>query len=195
GSASYANKTTSAQPHLPKHIGYIGPTEFQRRASRALKGWSRNARMALSNGRHAGFNRRIPRASRSKAKSKGTGADGFIVELAWRRILPSFSQPFRRIVWLRSRKAVQEGVPIVSGTSGRCCRDGIVAAGRRFFRLSVPGRRRAGQRHLWRRHRHRGLIIADRPVEGRPFARRLRRGEAARGRAVADRARWTSRSQ
>ena len=39
------------------------------------------------------------------------------------------------------------------------------------------------------------LSVADRAVEGRAFARRLRRGEAARGRAFADRARWKRRGQ
>ena len=76
------------------------------------------------------------------------------------------------------------------------CRDGIVAAGRRFFVFLFLGRRT-------RRPKASAAItpmiaVLSSPIapwKGAPFARRLRRGEAARGRAFADRARWTRRSQ
>src|SRR5215471_5509809 len=93
---------------------------------------------------------------------------------------------------------VQKGGSIDSRTPVCSCCVSIVADRRRIFRRPLFSRGLAGPRsprQLRGRGRARGFVLAGRAVEGRAFARRLRRGEAARERAVADRARWKRRGQ
>ena len=93
------------------------------------------------------------------------------------------------------------GGSIVPSTPVSCCGcDSNLADSGRMFRLLFLGRGRASSnsrssRQLRRRGRARGLAFAARAVEGRAFARHIRRGEVARGRAFAGRARRKRRGQ
>src|SRR5260370_27683448 len=94
------------------------------------------------------------------------------------------------------------GGSIVTRTPVSCCGcdSNLADRGRMFRLLLLLGRGRASSnsrssRQLRRRGRARGLALAARAVEGRAFARHIRRGEAARGRAFAGRARRKRRGQ
>ena len=95
-----------------------------------------------------------------------------------------------------SRLRTGEGGSIVSCISACRC-EGVVADRRRIVRSRSLSRGLAGRRsgQLRRRGRARGPALADCALEGRPFARRLCRGEAARGRAFADCARRQCRGE
>src|SRR5262245_6787084 len=92
----------------------------------------------------------------------------------------------------------RKGGSIDSSTPACCCCDRIEADRRCMFRPPGLGRRLTGAKYdpqLRGRRRARGPALADHAVEGRALARHRRRGEAARGRAFADCARWQRRGQ
>src|SRR5439155_18251006 len=96
----------------------------------------------------------------------------------------------------RSHVAIEgykKGLKFVSSTAVYCY-DGLAADCRRISCRRTLSNRLTGRssaRHLQGRGRTRHPALADRPVEGRALAHRLRRGDADRGRAFADRTRWT----
>src|SRR5205814_5402771 len=86
-----------------------------------------------------------------------------------------------------------KGLKFVSRTAGYYY-DRLAADCGCISRLRTLSNGRTGRRlvrHLQIRGRTRRPALADRAVEGRALAHRLRRGDADRGRAFADRTRWT----